>query len=152
MQLFSLFKNKFNPCCLRNWIIAYACCLFILLVFTHPFWKASLITILFVYFQLSEVFEAEIDTVMQSLGYCCGHKYVFCPQVLCCYGKQLCTIPRDAMYYSYQNRFDRKFCCVMLFKILHVLKHSFRINAKVFIHWYVFDHIVCIMVERVLKT
>jgi E1A/CREB-binding protein len=54
--------------------------------------------------QLSEVFEAEIDSVMVSLGYCCGHKYVFCPQVLCCYGKQLCTIPRDAMYYSYQNR------------------------------------------------
>ncbi|CAG5123248.1 unnamed protein product [Candidula unifasciata] len=55
--------------------------------------------------KLAEVFEAEIDSVMESLGYCCGHKYVFCPQVLCCYGKQLCTIPRDAMYYSYQNRY-----------------------------------------------
>ncbi|NP_001191640.1 CREB-binding protein [Aplysia californica] len=55
--------------------------------------------------KLSEVFESEIDSVMQSLGYCCGHKYVFCPQVLCCYGKQLCTIPRDSMYYSYQNRY-----------------------------------------------
>ncbi|XP_041359356.1 CREB-binding protein-like isoform X4 [Gigantopelta aegis] len=54
--------------------------------------------------KLSEVFESEIDGVMQSLGYCCGHKYVFSPQVLCCYGKQLCTIPRDVMYYCYQNR------------------------------------------------
>ncbi|XP_046670960.1 histone acetyltransferase p300-like [Homalodisca vitripennis] len=54
--------------------------------------------------KLSEVFEVEIDPVMQLLGYCCGRKYTFNPQVLCCYGKQLCTIPRDAKYYSYQNR------------------------------------------------
>ncbi|XP_063635647.1 histone acetyltransferase p300-like [Cydia splendana] len=53
--------------------------------------------------KLSEVFEQEIDPVMQSLGYCCGRKYTFNPQVLCCYGKQLCTIPRDAKYFSYQN-------------------------------------------------
>lgn len=53
--------------------------------------------------KLSEVFETEIDPVMQSLGYCCGRKYTFNPQVLCCYGKQLCTIPRDAKYFSYQN-------------------------------------------------
>ncbi|XP_044255376.1 CREB-binding protein-like isoform X6 [Tribolium madens] len=53
--------------------------------------------------KLSEVFEMEIDPVMQSMGYCCGRKYTFNPQVLCCYGKQLCTIPRDAKYYSYQN-------------------------------------------------
>ena len=60
-----------------------------------------------IYFQLAEVFEAEIDPVMQQLGYCCGRKYTFNPQVLCCYGKQLCTIPRDAKYFSYQNRFVR---------------------------------------------
>ncbi|XP_037871053.1 histone lysine acetyltransferase CREBBP isoform X3 [Bombyx mori] len=53
--------------------------------------------------KLSEVFEQEIDPVMQSLGYCCGRKYTFNPQVLCCYGKQLCTIPRDAKYFSYKN-------------------------------------------------
>ncbi|XP_063706761.1 CREB-binding protein isoform X2 [Culicoides brevitarsis] len=58
--------------------------------------------------KLSEVFEQEIDPVMQQLGYCCGRKYTFNPQVLCCYGKQLCTIPRDAKYYSYQNRYT--FC------------------------------------------
>jgi len=58
--------------------------------------------------KLSEVFEQEIDPVMQSLGYCCGRKYTFNPQVLCCYGKQLCTIPRDAKYYSFQNRYT--FC------------------------------------------
>ncbi|KAK2725883.1 CREB-binding protein-like isoform X2 [Artemia franciscana] len=55
--------------------------------------------------KLSEVFEQEIDPVMQSLGYCCGHKYTFQPQVLCCYGAQICAIPRDAKYFSYQNRY-----------------------------------------------
>ena len=54
--------------------------------------------------KLSEIFEQEIDPVMQALGYCCGRKYTYNPQVLCCYGKQLCTIPRDAKYFSYQNR------------------------------------------------
>uniref|UniRef100_A0A671P770 histone acetyltransferase n=1 Tax=Sinocyclocheilus anshuiensis TaxID=1608454 RepID=A0A671P770_9TELE len=58
--------------------------------------------------KLAEVFEQEIDTVMQSLGYCCGRKFEFSPQTLCCYGKQLCTIPRDAAYFSYQNRYH--FC------------------------------------------
>uniref|UniRef100_A0A7M4E4C7 histone acetyltransferase n=1 Tax=Crocodylus porosus TaxID=8502 RepID=A0A7M4E4C7_CROPO len=37
-----------------------------------------------------------------------GIPYEFSPQTLCCYGKQLCTIPRDAAYYSYQNRYH--FC------------------------------------------
>ncbi len=46
----------------------------------------SYFLILFV-FKLSEVFESEIDPVMQSLGYCCGRKYVFQPQILCCFGK-----------------------------------------------------------------
>ncbi|XP_051570050.1 CREB-binding protein-like isoform X2 [Myxocyprinus asiaticus] len=53
--------------------------------------------------KLAEVFEQEIDPVMQGLGYCCGRKYEFSPQTLCCYGKQLCTISRDGTYYSYQN-------------------------------------------------
>lgn len=53
--------------------------------------------------KLSEIFEQCIDPVMQSLGYCCGRKYTFNPQVLCCFGKQLCTIPRDAKYYSYSS-------------------------------------------------
>lgn len=34
----------------------------------------------------------------------CPLQYEFSPQTLCCYGKQLCTIPRDGTYYSYQNR------------------------------------------------
>ena len=54
--------------------------------------------------KLKEVFEHEIDPAMQTLGYCCGRKFVFQPQVLCCYGKQLCTSPRDVKYMSYQNR------------------------------------------------
>ena len=55
---------------------------------------------------MSEVFEAEIDPVMKMLGFCCGQKYVFVPQVLICYGKQLCTVPVNAVYYSYQNRYN----------------------------------------------
>ncbi|XP_041634114.1 histone acetyltransferase p300 isoform X2 [Cheilinus undulatus] len=58
--------------------------------------------------KLAEVFESEIDPVMQDLGYCCGRKFEFSPQTLCCYGKQLCTIQRDATYFSYQNRYH--FC------------------------------------------
>ncbi|XP_077426453.1 histone lysine acetyltransferase CREBBP isoform X2 [Vanacampus margaritifer] len=58
--------------------------------------------------KLAEVFEAEIDPVMQSLGYCCGRKFEFSPQTLCCYGKQLCTIPTGGTYFSYQNRYH--FC------------------------------------------
>ncbi|KAF5888881.1 histone acetyltransferase [Clarias magur] len=58
--------------------------------------------------KLAEVFEQEIDPVMQGLGFCCGRKLEFSPQTLCCYGKQLCTIPRDAAYFSYQNRYH--FC------------------------------------------
>ncbi|ELU13629.1 hypothetical protein CAPTEDRAFT_224799 [Capitella teleta] len=53
--------------------------------------------------KLSEVFEGEVDAVMQSLGYCCGRKHVYHPQVLCCYGKPVCTIPRDSVYFSFQN-------------------------------------------------
>lgn len=53
------------------------------------------------------MFEQAIDPVMQSLGYCCGRKYTFNPQVLCCFGKQLCTIPRDAKYYSYVPNFAK---------------------------------------------
>ena len=52
------------------------------------------------------MFEAEIDPVMEKLGYCCGHKYTYSPQTLCCYGQQntICTIPRDAKYYVYENK------------------------------------------------
>lgn len=70
----------------------------------HNFFSCFIFKYLSPTLQLAEVFEQEIDPVMQSLGYCCGRKYTFNPQVLCCYGKQLCTIPRDAKYYSYQNR------------------------------------------------
>lgn len=37
--------------------------------------------------------------------YCCFLQHVFSPQVLYCYGKHLCQIPRDAAYYSYQNKY-----------------------------------------------
>lgn len=54
--------------------------------------------------RLSEIFEGLIDPVMVSLGYCCGRKYVFQPQILLCFGKELCQIPRDAKYMNYKDR------------------------------------------------
>ena len=54
--------------------------------------------------KLSEIFETLIDPVMSNLGYCCGRKYVFQPQVLLCFGKELCQIPRDAKYMNYLDR------------------------------------------------
>lgn len=61
---------------------------------------------MFMFVQLAEVFEGEIDGIMQSLGFCCGRRHVFSPQVLCCFGKQLCAIPRDTIYYNYQDRYE----------------------------------------------
>lgn len=55
--------------------------------------------------KLSEIFEGLIDPVMVSLGYCCGRKNVFQPQILLCFGKELCQIPRDAKYMNYQDRY-----------------------------------------------
>ena len=58
---------------------------------------------------MSELFDAEMDCVMKSLGYCCSRRYVFSPQTLCCYGKsngtQLCNISRDNVYYNYEDRY-----------------------------------------------
>ena len=56
--------------------------------------------------KLSEVFEAEIDPVMQKLGYCCGKKHTYSPQTLCCYGQQTtaCTIQRDTKYFVFENK------------------------------------------------
>lgn len=70
--------------------------------------------------KLAEVFEAEIDPVMSSLGYCCGRKYVYQPQVLCCFGKQLCAIPRDTKYFSYQNRYTYCAKCFEVSVFVHV--------------------------------
>lgn len=44
----------------------------------------------------------------------CRFQYIFNPQVLCCYGKHLCTIPRDAFYWTYQNRYDFIHFCALL--------------------------------------
>lgn len=58
--------------------------------------------------KMSKEFEKEIDGVMQSLGYCCGQKYVFSPNVLYCCREQHCVISRDAIYYSHKN--GQKYC------------------------------------------
>ncbi|CAF3392798.1 unnamed protein product [Rotaria socialis] len=44
------------------------------------------------------------DPVVQKLGYCCGRQYVYLPQIMFCYGNQLCCqIPREGNYYYYHN-------------------------------------------------
>ncbi len=54
--------------------------------------------------KLSEIFSGCIDNVMREMGYCCGQQFTFSPQVLFCYGNQMCcTIPRDGTYYLYNN-------------------------------------------------
>ncbi|CAF1004164.1 unnamed protein product [Adineta steineri] len=54
--------------------------------------------------KLSEVFADTIDPIIEELGYCCGRQYVYLPQVMFCYGNQLCCqIPRDGNYYYYNN-------------------------------------------------
>ena len=55
--------------------------------------------------KLAEVFENDIDPVMQNLGYCCGRKYTFVPQALVCQGKALCSIARDAVFYQYEMKY-----------------------------------------------
>ncbi|CAG2099955.1 unnamed protein product [Medioppia subpectinata] len=55
--------------------------------------------------KLSKIFEEEIHAVMKSIGYCCGGKYAFQRQVLSCFGQNLCVIPTDALYMSYQNKY-----------------------------------------------
>jgi len=54
--------------------------------------------------KLCEVFEADIDPIMQNLGFCCGRKHTYSPNTLVCYGQQLCTIARDCKYYYYENK------------------------------------------------
>ncbi|CAF3311699.1 unnamed protein product [Rotaria socialis] len=60
--------------------------------------------------KLSEVFAEAIDPAMDSLGYCCGRQYVYLPQVMFCYGNQLCCqILRDGNYYYYNNQESSRF-------------------------------------------
>lgn len=54
--------------------------------------------------KLSEIFSEAFDPAVQKLGYCCGRSYVYLPQVMFCYGNQLCCqIARDGSYYYYNN-------------------------------------------------
>ncbi|KAI0986114.1 hypothetical protein GJ496_007518 [Pomphorhynchus laevis] len=55
--------------------------------------------------RLSENFVQLMNASMTSIGYCCGEKRVYLPQVLFCYGNQLCSqIARDAQYFCYTNK------------------------------------------------
>lgn len=56
--------------------------------------------------KLSEMFDPMANALMKKLEYCCGHKYMYTPIVLVCYGKFMCNIPINAVYYTYQNRFS----------------------------------------------
>ena len=33
-----------------------------------------------------------------------SHLTHFCPQTMCCYGQQLCTIARDTKYFYWENK------------------------------------------------
>ncbi|UJR27186.1 hypothetical protein I4U23_008482 [Adineta vaga] len=60
--------------------------------------------------KLSEIYLDAIDPIMRTLGYCCGRQYVYLPQVMFCYGNQLCCqIPRDGSYYYYNNSEPARF-------------------------------------------
>ncbi|XP_065216742.1 histone lysine acetyltransferase CREBBP-like [Planococcus citri] len=63
--------------------------------------------------KLTELFERDIDPIMRKLGYCCGQKYTLGPKTLLCFGKQLCTITRNAKYFNYRNKCAY---CVKCFK------------------------------------
>ncbi len=55
-------------------------------------------------FILIKTFAGSIVDVMREMGYCCGQQFTFAPQVLFCYGNQMCcTIVRDGVYYLYNN-------------------------------------------------
>lgn len=59
-------------------------------------------------------------------------QYEFSPQTLCCYGKQLCTIPTGGTYYSYQNRYV---CTVFFFfpqNVLVRLKSKHHLYLQVY--------------------
>ncbi len=54
--------------------------------------------------KLSEVFAEAIDSVVQTLGYCCGRQCIYFPRVMFCYGNQLCCqILCNSTYYYYNN-------------------------------------------------
>ncbi|KAL3315451.1 hypothetical protein Ciccas_005917 [Cichlidogyrus casuarinus] len=53
--------------------------------------------------KLSELFENQIDQVMQAMGYCCGHEYFYQPQLLTCASINVCTINREAVYFVWVN-------------------------------------------------
>jgi E1A/CREB-binding protein len=54
--------------------------------------------------KLAEVFSGSIDPAMREMGYCCGQQYTFNPQVLFCYGNNMCcTIAKDGVYFLYSN-------------------------------------------------
>ncbi|VDM34683.1 unnamed protein product [Hydatigera taeniaeformis] len=60
--------------------------------------------------KLSELFESQVDQVMQAMGFCCGHEYSY-QQILYCSSANVCTIGKDAHYYMYTNTDKRVLIC-----------------------------------------
>ncbi|VDD83371.1 unnamed protein product [Mesocestoides corti] len=60
--------------------------------------------------KLSELFESQVDQVMQAMGFCCGHEYSY-QQILYCSSSNVCTIGKDACYYMYTNTDKRVLIC-----------------------------------------
>ncbi|XP_077560859.1 CREB-binding protein-like [Haemaphysalis longicornis] len=57
---------------------------------------------------LFQELEKETESVMKSLGYCCGHKFFYETPVLFCIGTQSCRIPPNSYYWRYKNLYT--FC------------------------------------------
>ncbi|OAF69758.1 hypothetical protein A3Q56_02475 [Intoshia linei] len=54
--------------------------------------------------KLSELFLPDANLIMRSMGLCCGRYYVYYAKALGCTGKSGCVIPRNGMYFTYDNR------------------------------------------------
>lgn len=55
--------------------------------------------------KLAVAFEKQIDSIMQSLGYCCGRQYTYSPPVIECNTKNACSIKPYAVYYTSPHGF-----------------------------------------------
>jgi Domain of Unknown Function (DUF902) len=51
--------------------------------------------------EFRRIFFAQMDVLMQEMGYCCGHWYILAPRTIVCNGNGVkgCTIQKETLYY-----------------------------------------------------
>ncbi|KAG4072966.1 hypothetical protein HA402_006646 [Bradysia odoriphaga] len=86
------------------------------------------------YTELADAFQLEINTIMQSLGYCCGKNYRFAPQKLCCSLKEECTIMIGAHYFTSQSSQIRQFSNLSSLRLNFLLKFP-KISGITFVNF-----------------